>query len=572
MLKGIAASPGIAIGKAYLIDQARVPMRKHRISEAMVEAEIERLDLAVASTRQEIEAVMQKVAQEVGLKEAAIFNAYLHILEDPLLIQAAKDKIRNARLPVEYALHKVFSSLRHQLHQSSEEYVRERSADVNDVVARLLRNLTGQKAGQLAGIREEVIIVAKDLTPSQTASLRRERVVGFVTDVGGRTSHAAIMARSLEIPAIVGLQEITARVRTGDTLVLDGSLGLVVINPDAKTLAKYRQAQQKMMEVTRKLKKLKGVTAVTTDGYRLTVAANLELPEEIRQARKHGAEGVGLFRTEFLYLNRSELPGEEEQFEAYKLVAQQSLPYATVIRTLDLGGDKFFSRLGGQKEMNPFLGLRGIRLCLAQVDIFKLQLRAILRASPFGKVKIMFPMVADVEELRQAKVILAEVQQELVRRRVSFDKKMEVGIMIELPSAAVTSDILAREADFFSIGTNDLIQYTLGADRVNEKVAYLYNPLQPAILRLLKRVIDAAHQEQIWVGMCGEMAADPLLTPMLVGLGLDEFSTGSAFVPQLKKNIREINFAASKILAEKVLTCTSSKEAEDILAKSGGYA
>jgi len=439
------------------------------------------------------------------------------------------------------------------------------------VVARLIRNLTGQPSGMLSDIKEEVVVVAKDLTPSQTASMHRERILGFATDTVGRTSHVAIMARSLEIPAVVGLQDITARVRNDDLLIVDGSVGMVIINPDSKTLAKYRQAQLKMQQASRKLKKMNALNAVTRDGYRLTVAANLELPQEIRQALKYGAEGIGLFRTEFLYLNRADLPTEDEQYEACRMVAQQSLPYSTIIRTLDLGGDKIASRLGvTAKESNPFLGLRAIRLCLAHPELFKVQLRAILRASHFGKIKIMFPMISDVEELRRAKAFVEEVRRDLAHRRIPFDKNMEIGTMIELPSAAITADVLAKEADFFSIGTNDLIQYTMAADRVNEKVAYLYNPLHPAILRLIKRIIDAGHEEKIWVGMCGEMASDPLMAPLLLGLGLDEFSTGPAFVPQLKKSIRESNFSESKELAKAVLACATSRQVEEILEKSGG--
>ena len=569
ILKGVAASTGVTIGKAFLLDQVDVAMRRIRVPEAQLEGELSRLDLAIASTRQEIDAIKLKVTQEVGRKEAAIFNAYLHVLNDPLLVQAARERIRQNRTTADYALNQVAKGLIREFSESKDEYLRERAADIQDVVARLMRNLTGQPTHRLPGMKEEVVVVAKDLTPSQTASMRRERVIGFATDVGGRTSHAAIMARSLEIPAVVGLMEVTSRVKTGDTLVIDGTQGMVLVNPAPEVLAKYRQAQQRMLLAARKLKKLKGMTAVTTDGYRLTVAANLELPEEIRQARKYGAEGVGLFRTEFLYLNRADLPSEEEQFEAYRVVAEQSLPYSAIMRTLDLGGDKLFSRLGTPTEANPFLGLRGIRLCLNDHGLFRTQLRAILRASHYGKMKIMFPMISGVEELRRALAVLLEVKHELARRRIPFDRNLEVGVMIELPSAAMTADVLAREVNFFSIGTNDLIQYTMAADRVNESVAYLYNPLHPAILRTLKRVIEAGHDERIWVGMCGEMASDPQLTALLVGLGLDEFSTSPAFIPQLKRNIRETTFAAAKELAETVLACATIREVEDVIAKEG---
>jgi phosphoenolpyruvate-protein phosphotransferase (PTS system enzyme I) len=563
--QGVAASPGITIGKAYLVGSRDVQIKKTRISESMVEKELTRLQVAVDATRKEIETIKQRVAQEVGFSEAEIFNAYLHILQDPLLIQAAMELIQTSRHNAEFVLQELSANLVKQFMDSSEEYLQERAADINDVVARLMRNLTGQPMGLLSDADSDVIVVAKDLTPSQTTTMRRERVIGFTTDIGGKTSHVAIMARSLELPAVVGLKNITETIQNGDMLIVDGTSGKVIINPDAKVLGKYRQAKQRMEQWTRKLKKLKGVSAVTKDGYRLTVAANIELPEDVRQARKYGSEGIGLFRTEYLYLNRRDLPSEDEQVEAYQMVARQSLPYATIIRTLDLGGDKFLSRLGTTTEMNPFLGLRGIRLCLAHPDLFKLQLRAILRASHFGKLKIMFPMISGVEEMRQAKELLKETQKELSRRRISFDRNLEVGLMIELPSAAMTADILAREANFFSIGTNDLIQYTMAADRVNEKVAYLYNPLHPAILRLIRQIVQAAHNERIWVGMCGEMAADPLLTPLLVGLGLDEFSTGPSFVPQVKKSIREVHFAECRELAEKALTCTTSADIEELV-------
>jgi phosphoenolpyruvate-protein phosphotransferase (PTS system enzyme I) len=572
MPKGVPAAPGIAIGKVFLLGQASERVRRAKVGEALLDKETARLDLAVTATSQEIELIKQKVAKEVGPKEAAIFNAYLHILEDPLLIQATRDRVKKDRCNVEFALQETTVNLVRQFGESADEYLRERVADITDVTSRLMRHLTGQPAGPLSEIREEVVVVAHDLTPSQTASMPRDKIIGFVTDIGGRTSHVAIMARSLEIPAVVGLQDITQSVAAGDTLVIDGSTGEVLVNPDARTLAHYRQTQQKYAAANRKLKKMKGVTAVTRDGYRLTVAANLELPEENAHAQKYGAEGVGLFRTEFLYLNHRELPSEDEQFEAYRQVAQQSLPYATIIRTLDIGGDKFFSPLNTAKEMNPFLGLRAIRLCLAHVDLFKVQLRAILRASHFGKIKIMFPMISGVEELRAAKAVLEEARSELAAAKIPFDKNLEIGIMIEVPSAALTADVLAREADFFSIGTNDLIQYTLAADRVNERVAYLYNPLHPAILRLIQRVVEAAHAERIWVGMCGELASDPALTPLLVGLGLDEFSTVPAFVPQLKHCIRNLNFSDSKALAEQAMKCATTAEVEAIMEKFGGNA
>ncbi len=564
-MHGVAASPGITIGTAYVLGASEFETKKAKLTEPMVEKELDRLQAAVDATRKEIETIKQRVAQEVGFKEAEIFNAYTHILQDPMLIQTTIQQIKTMRYNAEYILQEIAADLVAQFTESDDEYMQERASDINDVVARLLRNLTGQATTMLTDTDKDIIIVARDLTPSQTASLRRERVIAFVTDIGGKTSHVAIMARSLEIPAVVGLRSITGQVQTGDTLVVDGYKGDVLINPSSAQLNSYRQAQRNMLQAQRKLQKLKGVTAVTKDGYRLNVAINIEMPDDVKQARKYGAEGVGLFRTEYIFLNRRDLPSEEEQFESYRHVARQSLPYATIIRTLDLGGDKFLSRLNTRTEANPFLGLRAIRLCLAHPELFKTQLKAILRASHFGKIKMMFPMISGVEELRQAKALLTEAQKELSRKRVLFDKNMEIGVMIEIPSAAMTADVLSKEANFFSIGTNDLIQYTLAADRINEQVAYLYNPIHPSILRLIKQVIVAARERRIWVGMCGEMAADPMLTGLLVGLGLDEFSTEPSFVPQVKKNIREISFAESRELADHILKCTTSDEVAALL-------
>ncbi len=562
---GVAASPGITIGTAYVLGASEFETKKNKLAEPLVEKELARLQAAVDATRKEIETIKQRVAQEVGFKEAEIFNAYTHILQDPMLIQTTVQQIKTMRYNAEYILQQIAADLVAQFTESDDEYMQERASDINDVVARLLRNLTGQATTMLSDTDKDIIIVARDLTPSQTASLRRERVIAFVTDIGGKTSHVAIMARSLEIPAVVGLQVITSQVQSGDTLIVDGYKGEVLINPSSAQLNHYRQAQRSMLQAQRKLQKLKGVTAVTKDGYRLNVAINIEMPDDVKQARKYGAEGVGLFRTEYIFLNRRDLPNEEEQFESYRHVARQSLPYATIIRTLDLGGDKFLSRLNTKTEANPFLGLRAVRLCLAYPELFKTQLKAILRASHFGKIKMMFPMISGVEELRQAKALFVEAQKELSRKRVLFDKNMEIGVMIEVPSAAMTADVLSKEADFFSIGTNDLIQYTLAADRINEQVAYLYNPIHPSILRLIKQVIVAARERRIWVGMCGEMAADPMLTGLLVGLGLDEFSTEPSFVPQVKKNIREISFAESRELADHVLKCTTSEEVAALL-------
>jgi phosphotransferase system enzyme I (PtsI) len=497
---------------------------------------------------------------------AKIFEAHLLVLEDPFFIVEVTRKIREELVNVEYALWEVLQGITKDFSSLSDDYIRERAIDIYDVGRRILQNLMKSKKVSSIDLQEDVIVVAHNLTPSDTAQMHKKRVIGFATDVGGRTSHTAILARALEIPAVVGLEDVTSLIRRGDTLIVDGNQGRVIINPDAATLRKYQEMKQEYESFVSELDELRDLPAVTKDGYRIELSSNIEIPEEIELIKKHGADGIGLYRTEFLYLDRDGFPSEEEQMEAYSRVASAMKPLPVIIRTLDLGGDKF-SGLTASPELNPFLGLRAIRFCLDRVDVFKQQLRAILRASVYGNLKIMFPMISGVEELRQAKRTLEEVKSELRDKGIPFNEEMEVGIMIEIPSAAISADILAKEVDFFSIGTNDLIQYALAVDRGNEKVAYLYDPLHPGVLRLIRQTIEAAHREGKWVGMCGEMAGDPLFSMILIGLGLDEFSVSGVAIPEIKEIIRSIDLVEARALAREALKLTSSEEIRNIVSK-----
>lgn len=560
MLEGIGASPGIVIGKAFLLDMEAFAIPKREIKEDQIADEIARFEEALTQTRSEILKIQTKVAEEIGTEHSDIFNAHLLVLEDRSLIEEVIGRVKNQRLTVEYAFQEVLRRYREVFAKIDDEYLRERVSDITDVGKRLLMNLLGKKRKTLADLEEEVIVVAYDLSPSDTALMHKERVIGFATDIGSKTSHTAIMASALEIPAVVGLGMISHKVKPEDTLIIDGSHGVVIINPDEATIKKYEGERRKLERFTKKLEGLKDLSAETLDGHKIELAANIELSEEIPSILAHGAEGIGLYRTEYFYMNRKDLPTEEEHYEAYREVAEAVAPHAAIIRTLDLGGDKFLSHLEVPSEMNPFLGWRAIRFCLARPDIFKTQLRAILRASAHGKLKIMYPMISGVGELRKANRILDEVRSDLRKAEVPFDEEMEVGAMIETPSAAITCDILAREVDFFSIGTNDLIQYSLAVDRANEKIAYLYEPTHPAILRLIKQIVDAGHRAGIWVGLCGEMSSDPVLTILLVGLGLDELSTSSVALPEIKKIVRSINLTEVKAITQHAMTLSTAEE------------
>ena len=560
-LKGIAASGGIVIGKAMLFNNneefrvARQPIRGEDIPN-----EIMRLEDALTRTRAQIIQIQHEISQEMGREHAEIFDAHLMVIEDRTLIEDIISRLKNEKLNVEFIFADVLKKYTTAFSKIGDEYLRERVADINDVGKRILRNLLGEHKMKIGLIKERVILVAYDLSPSDTALMYKKRVVGLLTDIGGRTSHTAIMAKSLEIPAVVGLEKATSEIRDGDELIVDGYDGTIYINPDASTRKKFIADQTRFLEAGRDLLKLKDLPAETLDGRVVQLCANIELPEEVSSVLSYGANGVGLFRTEYLYLNRRDMPNEEEQFASYKEVVTRMAPNSVVIRTLDLGGDKFLSQLDMPKEMNPFLGWRAIRFCLAMPEVFKAQLRAILRASAFGHIKIMYPLISGVEELRQANILLAECKAELKRHKIKFDARLKVGAMIEIPSAAITCDLLAKEVKFFSIGTNDLIQYALAADRVNEKVAYLYEPAHPAVLRLIRDVIATGHSKKIWVGMCGEMAGDPELTLVLLGLGLDEFSVSPVLMPQIKQIIRSVRYKDAQRIAVQALKLETGKE------------
>jgi len=567
ILKGIPAAPGVAIGKAHPLYDEEIAIPKKKISEKEVEREIARFKKALAKTRAEIISIHKRISREMGIEKARIFGAHLMVLEDEVLISDVIVKLKKNKYSLEFTFWEVLKKYTKVLSKSDDEYLRERVSDINDVGRRILKNLLGATHRNLADLKQKTIVVAYDLSPSDTAMLHRGNVMAFATDIGGRTSHTAIMAKSLEIPAVVGLETVTAAVKDNTLLIVDGNRGNVIVNPTKKTIGKY-QVDKKRFEIFEKnLFKFKNLPAKTLDGKEVELAANIELPEDVPGVLAHGAKGIGLYRTEYFYMNKKELPTEDEQYEAYKNVAEKIAPNPVVIRTLDLGGDKFLSEFEVPREMNPFLGWRAIRFCLARPDIFKTQLRAILRASHHGNLKIMYPMISGLEELKQANKILFEVKQELNKKSIPYNKNIEVGTMIEVPSAALTSDVLAKESDFFSIGTNDLIQYALAVDRVNEKIAYLYEPAHPAVLRLIKAIVDNAHREKIWVGMCGEMAGDINMTLILLGLGLDEFSASPIIVPEVKRVIRAAKYEDAKKISEKALTLPTGREVE-ILARA----
>ncbi len=560
--RGIPVSPGIAIGKVFIFDSQEEVVLARPIKQEELPKEIARFEDALISTRREILAIQKQISEKLGVEHAEIFNAHLMVLEDRALIEEVIKRLEKERKNVEYIFQQVIQKYSEIFSQINDEYLKERSSDIRDVGRRVVHNLTGKKREDLANLSEEVIVIAYDLSPSDTALMHKERVIGFATDVGSRTSHTAIMARSLDIPAVVGLHDISSKLSAGETIILDGNRGIIIVNPSKETLKTYKQERERVLIFENKLAVLKDSPAETLDGHRVCLAANIEMPEDINSVVSHGAEGVGLYRTEFFYMNRMDLPTEEEHYNAYRDVAEKVMPHDVIIRTLDLGGDKFLSHLEVPKEMNPFLGWRAIRFCLERLDIFKVQLRAILRASTFKNIKLMYPMISGVDELIRANEVLSEVKDELRKGGIAFNPDMEVGAMIEIPSAAMTADLLAKHVDFFSIGTNDLIQYSLAVDRVNEKIAHLYQPAHPGVLRLIQTVIKAAHEAGLWVGMCGEMAGDPALALVLLGMGLDEFSTSPSTIPELKKTIRSVHLPDAQRLAKSVLQLSSAAEIE----------
>ncbi|MDB3377910.1 phosphoenolpyruvate--protein phosphotransferase [Clostridioides difficile] len=564
--KGIGASPGVALGKALVVEHSELVIEKKSIDN--VEAEIAKLEDAVAVSKEELVKVKEKASEELGAEEAEIFEAHLLVLEDPELIGSAIDKIKTESVNAEYALNEIKEMFVSMFESMDNEYMKERAADIKDVTNRILRHILGIKVVDLSALSEEVVLIAHDLTPSDTATMNKKMVLGFLTDIGGRTSHTAIMSRTLEIAAIVGLNDITSKVKDGDFVVFNGDTGEVIVNPDEETINKYTELKAKYEDERKALQLLKGKPSVTLDGKHVELAGNIGTPNDIEGLIKNDAEGVGLYRTEFLYMDRDSFPTEEIQYEAYKAVLEGMDGKPIVIRTLDIGGDKELSYLSMEPEMNPFLGYRAIRLCLDRKDIFKTQLRALYRASVHGRLRIMFPMISSLEELLQAKEVVKEVLAELDSEGVAYAKDVEIGMMIEVPSAAVISDVLAKHVDFFSIGTNDLIQYTCAVDRMNQKISYLYNQFNPAVLRLIKTVIDNAHKEGKWAGMCGESAGDQKMIPILLGMGLDEFSMSPISILPARKLITSVKESDMKKLADDVLNMGIAEEIKSYIEKT----
>ncbi|KMY49274.1 phosphoenolpyruvate--protein phosphotransferase [Peribacillus loiseleuriae] len=560
LLSGIAASNGIAIAKAYRLIEPELKVEKKSIEN--VAEESARFKAAVDMSKSELQNIREKAAEDLGEDKAAIFDAHLLVISDPELLGPIEDKIKSENINAEFALKETADMFILMFEQMDNEYMRERAADIRDVTKRLLAHLLGVQIPNPSMIAEEVIVISEDLTPSDTAQLNRQFVKGFTTDIGGRTSHSAIMARSMEIPAVVGTKEATKTIQNGDIVIVDGLNGQVHINPTPEVIKQYEKEAQAYEAQKAEWAKLVNEQTISKDGHHVELVANIGTPKDLVGVINNGGEGVGLYRTEFLYMGREQLPTEEEQFEAYKAVLEGLKGKPVVVRTLDIGGDKELPYLNLPKEMNPFLGYRAIRLCLDQQEIFRTQLRALLRASQYGDLKIMFPMIATLGEFRQAKAILEEEKQQLLAKGVTVAEGIEVGIMVEIPSTAVMADTFAKEVDFFSIGTNDLIQYTMAADRMNERVSYLYQPYNPAILRLVKMVIDAAHKEGKWAGMCGEMAGDETAIPVLLGLGLDEFSMSATSILRARSLISKLSKEEMEALAISVLDLETNEDVQ----------
>jgi phosphotransferase system enzyme I (PtsI) len=564
-LSGIPASPGIAFGEAFVVNAADLPVAEEHIADAEVEREIARFEEALARTEEELSALVRSIEEEMGEEHGKILDSHVMILRDELVRSETIETIKKRKVSAPYALSLVLDKVLSTFAGIKDEYLKERSEDVRDVRRRLIRNLLGQKVEELSSMKRKAIVVAKTLTPSDTAGLNRNYVLAFVTDAGGSTSHAAILARSQGIPAVVGLNDVHAHVKPYDPLIVDGITGQVVINPSAETTAMYREAHERYHEIEKELLTLRDYPAVTLDGHQIELSANIEIADEVEDVVAQGARGIGLFRTEYFFITRDTLPGEEEQYRYYASVVKRVSPDPVIIRTLDVGGDKIARWVGDLHEANPFMGWRGIRFTLARKDIFKTQLRAIFRAAAHGNVKIMFPMVSVLDEVRLAKEICEEVKDDLKRQRYQIGEGAEIGVMIETPSAVAIADLLAREVDFFSIGTNDLIQYSLAVDRGNAKISYLYDALHPSILRLVRDTVAAGHKNKIWVGICGEMPGNIYGALMLLGLGLDEFSAASYLIPTIKKIVRSVTYDESRSLVRKALSMGTAREVRELI-------
>lgn len=565
MITGIPASPGIVFGKALVLKEEKIVLDTQKISEDQVEAEVARFYAGREAAVEQLNSIHQRALKSLGEEKAAIFEGHLMILEDEELEEEIIDYLRSNKVNASVAASKIIDQQVEMLSEIDDEYLKERAGDIRDIGNRLIKNILGMHIVDLGDITEESILVAYDLTPSETAQLNLEKVLGFITDIGGRTSHTSIMARSLELPAIVGTNDVTARVNTGDYLILDAVNNRVYVNPTQAEIDELKTLEAKLAEEKAELAKLKDLPAVTLDGHKVDVVANIGTIRDCEGAHRNGAEGVGLYRTEFLFMDRDQLPSEEEQFIAYKEVVEAMEDRLVVLRTMDIGGDKELPYLNLPKEMNPFLGWRAVRIALDRREILHAQLRAVLRASAFGKLAVMFPMIISVEEIRELKSVLETLKAELRAEGKAFDENIQVGVMVETPSAAVNAKFLAKEVDFFSIGTNDLTQYTLAVDRGNELISHLYNPMSPSVLGLIKQVIDASHAEGKWTGMCGELAGDERATLLLLGMGLDEFSMSAISVPRIKKLIRHVNYQEVKALADEALQKPTAAEIEQLI-------
>jgi phosphotransferase system enzyme I (PtsI) len=563
VLKGIAASSGIVIGRASLVHRGRVGIPQKAIGPTQVAAEIKRFNRAIERSKHQLREIKEKILAEEVRRHFFILDVHLMILDDEMLIQDTIEVIKNRRINAEWALDIVIGKLNTAFDTIEDEYLRERKNDVNYVAQRIFRNLVGRGHDDLTKIKGNVIVVAHDLSPADTIQMNLNHVAGFITDVGGRVSHTAILSRSLGIPAVVGLETATSAITGGDQLIIDGYGGRVIINPDEAISKEYLEKRKQIRLLEREVLKYAALPAETRDGYRITLGANIELVEELPVALRHGAEGIGLYRTEILYMNREDLPSEEEQFQTYKKIAEGIAPSSAVIRTLDVGGDKFISKYGYDHEANPALGLRAIRFSIKEPHLFKVQLRGILRASAFGKLKILLPMISGIPEVRKSREILEETKKELEGEGIPFDEGIQIGAMIEIPSASIIADALAHEVDFFSIGTNDLIQYALAIDRINEHVSYLYEPLHPAILRMIRGIVEAGHRAGIEVSICGEMAADPTYILILLGMGLDELSMTPFYIPRVKKILRRSSYEEAKQLFDEAYRLSTAAEIEE---------
>ncbi|MDA8099232.1 MAG: phosphoenolpyruvate--protein phosphotransferase [Nitrospiraceae bacterium] len=552
-LHGIAASPGIVIGRAYLLDRRKVVVAGQQITDINVKSEVDKFKKAVALSKAQIEEIRKRFTKDLGKSHRYILDTHIMLLEDKMLVDGTVKRIKDAHVNAEGALKETIEAIVRKFDAIEDEYLRERKHDVEQVGERVLRNLVGRKQESLADIREEAVIIAHDLAPTDTLMMRKDKILGFATDAGSRTSHTAILARSHGIPAAVGLDNVTASVKTGDVVVLDGIHGIVIVDPDEETFLDYLKKQRRYKYFELELDKLRELPAETLDGHAIRLQGNIELPEEVIAVADHGGMGIGLYRTEFLFLNKQTLPTEEQHYQAYRHVVERAAPNEVVIRTLDVGGDKIGLPGVSEKESNPALGLRAIRFCLHRPDIFRTQLRGILRASAHGKIKILYPMISRMTELTEIKGIMEEVKGDLRTAGIPFDEEIAVGVMIEVPAAAMIADLLAKEVNFFSVGTNDLIQYTLAIDRGNEHVAYMYEPLDPAVLRLLQRVSLAAHEAEIGLAMCGEMAGDPLYAAILLGLGFQTLSMNVAAIPWVKKVVRAVRMRDAVELADIVM-------------------